>query len=96
MRQSITRKRSKTPMCDQCGGPLETAATARNPSAEIRANSIASCPSCMCLFLVDADLRPLSAFEIADEAEWNAALRVAFAADLSSKSGRGRTWTPCA
>jgi hypothetical protein len=73
MRQSITRKRSKPPTCDVCGEPLETAATAQSPSAMIRANSLARCPSCMILFVIGADLQPSPDLSC-DEAAFNAAM----------------------
>src|ERR1700730_14013180 len=75
MRKPITRRRSKPPTCELCGAPLETAATAQNPSATIRANSLARCPSCMVLFVIGADLRPspdLSDDEAAFDAAMNA------------------------
>jgi hypothetical protein len=58
MRKPMTRKRSKPPTCPLCREPLETVATAQNPSATIGANSLARCPSCMVLFVIGADLRP--------------------------------------
>lgn len=75
MRKPITRRRTKPPTCLLCDEPLETAAMARNPSATIRANSLARCPSCMVLFVIGADLRPspdLSDDEVAFDAAMNA------------------------
>jgi hypothetical protein len=72
MRQSITRKPSKPPTCNVCGEPLETAATIQNPSAMIRANNLARCPSCMILSVV-GDLQP-SPDLLGDEAAFNAAM----------------------
>ena len=54
MRKPITQRRTKPPTCKWCDEPLETAATAQNPSATIRANSLARCPSCMVLFVIGA------------------------------------------
>jgi hypothetical protein len=62
-------------MCPLCGDLLETAATAQNPSATIRANSLTRCPSCMVLFVVGANMRPspdLSDDEAAFDAAMNA------------------------
>src|SRR5260221_79832 len=59
MRKPTTRRRTKPPTCLLCGEPLETAATTQNPSATITANSLARCPSCMLLFVIGADRRPL-------------------------------------
>ena len=73
MRKPITRKRSKPPTCQLCGEPLETAATAQNPSATIRANSLTRCPSCMVLCVIGADLRPLPDLSD-DEAAFDAAM----------------------
>jgi hypothetical protein len=73
MRQSITRKSSKPPTCDVCGEPLETAATAQNLSARIRANSLAHCPSCMILFTIGPDLKTSPDLSC-DEAAFNAAM----------------------
>ena len=81
MRQPTARKHAKPPTCepptcepptcDTCGGPLETAATVRNPSATIRPNSLARCPACLRLFVIGTDLRPdLSC----DEAAFNDAM----------------------
>jgi hypothetical protein len=42
-----------------CGAPLETAATAQNPSATIRANSLARCPSCLLLYVIGSDRQPV-------------------------------------
>jgi hypothetical protein len=55
----MSRKRSTPPLCDRCGVPLETAATAQNPSAAITANSLARCPTCLVLFVVGVDLQPV-------------------------------------
>jgi hypothetical protein len=75
MRKPISRRRTKPPTCQLCDEPLETAATTQNPSATIRANSLARCPSCMVLFVIGADLRPspdLSDDEAAFDAAMNA------------------------
>jgi hypothetical protein len=73
MRKPITRRRTKPPTCQLCGEPLETAATAQNPSAAIRANSLARCPSCMVLFVIGTDLWPSPDFS-GDEAAFDAAM----------------------
>ena len=75
MRKSITRRCTKPPTCQLCGDLLETAATAQNPSATIRANSLTRCPSCVVLFVVGANMRPspdLSDDEAAFDAAMNA------------------------
>jgi hypothetical protein len=108
MRQSITRKRSKLPTCEQCGGPLETAATAHNPSATIAANSLARCPSCLILFVIGADLQPspdLSCDEAAFTAAMNAdpkikkwaektleTFRIRQAAEIKAECVAARAW----
>ena len=75
MRKPITWRRTKPLTCKWCDEPLETAATAQNPSAAIRANSLARCPSCMVLYVIGADLRPspdLSDDDAAFDAAMNA------------------------
>ena len=74
MRKSITRTRSKPSSCELCGTPLETAATAQNPSATITANSLARCPSCMVLFVIGADRRPIPPHFSDDEDAFDAAM----------------------
>jgi hypothetical protein len=69
MRKPITRRRTKSPLCELCNEPLETAATAQNPSATITANSLARCSSCMVLFVIGADLQTSH-----DETAFNAAM----------------------
>jgi hypothetical protein len=59
--------------CDLCDGPLETAATAQNPSATIRANSLVRCPSCLILFVIGADLQPSEDLTF-DDTAFNAAM----------------------
>jgi hypothetical protein len=71
MRKSVTRRLTKSPMCEYCFGPLETAATPQNPSATITAKSLARCASCINLFMIGADLR---AHVLDDEAELNEAM----------------------
>jgi hypothetical protein len=56
-----------------CGEALETAATAQNPSAMIRANNLARCPSCMILSVIGDDLQPSPDLSC-DEAAFNAAM----------------------
>jgi hypothetical protein len=73
MRTSITRRRTKPPLCELCYEPLETAATTQNPSATITANSLARCPSCMVLCVIGADLRRSEDLSF-DEAAFNAAM----------------------
>jgi uncharacterized protein with PIN domain len=73
MRQSIIPKLSNPPVCEHCSESLETAATAQNPSATIRENSLARCPSCPVLVWVGADLRP-SPEHLDDEAAFDAAI----------------------
>jgi hypothetical protein len=75
MGKPITQRCAKPPTCQLCGEPLETAATAQNPSATIRANSLAHCSSCMVLFVIGVDLRPspdLSDDEAAFDSAMNA------------------------
>ncbi len=79
MRKPLTRTRTKPLTCQLCDELLETAATAQNPSAAIRVNSLARCPSCMVLFVIGADLRPspdLSDDEAAFDSVMNADLEV--------------------
>jgi len=73
MRKPTTRRRTKPPLCELCYEPLETAATAQNPSATITANSFARCPSCLVLFWIGADLRP-SEDVLESEATFDAAM----------------------
>lgn len=73
MRKPVTRRSTKHSTCQLCGGPLETAATTQNPSATIRANSLARCPSCLVLCVIGADLQPSSNLSD-DEASFEAAL----------------------
>jgi hypothetical protein len=73
MSEPVTRNHSKHPACDLCGEPLETAATAQNPSAMIIANSLARCSSCLVLFVIGDDLRPSEDLSV-DEAAFNAAM----------------------
>jgi hypothetical protein len=47
MRKRVTRRHTRSPMCEFCFGPLETAATPQNPSATITASSLARCASCV-------------------------------------------------
>jgi hypothetical protein len=73
MRKPITRRHTKPPMCELCYEPLETAATAQNPSATITANSLARCSSCMVLFVIGADLQ--TSHDLShDETAFNAAM----------------------
>jgi len=73
MRKPPTRRRTEPPTCQLCGDPLETAATAQNPSATITANNLARCPSCMVLCVIGADLRPSEDLSF-DEAAFDAAM----------------------
>jgi hypothetical protein len=73
MREPTTRKRTKSPLCELCHEPLETATTAQNPSATITANSLARCSACMVLFVIGADL--WTSHDLSnDEAAFNAAM----------------------
>jgi hypothetical protein len=73
MRKPITRRRTKSPLCELCNEPLETAATAQNPSATITANNLVRCSSCMVLFVIGADLQ--TSHDLSnDEAAFNAAM----------------------
>ena len=74
MRKPITRRRTKVPTCQLCGEPLETAATAQNPSATVTASSLARCPSCMVLFVIGPDGRSISPNLSDDETAFNAAM----------------------
>lgn len=108
MRQPITGKYTRPPICQTCLVPLETAATAQNPSATITANSLARCPSCLVLYVVGADLRP-SPDSSDDEAAFNAAMnanpeieewvertlemaRIRTAAEIKAKCVAAREW----
>lgn len=108
MRQSITPKPANPPVCDHCGESLETAATAQNPSATVKANNLARCPSCLILFVIGSDLQPLSllsdsgaAFEAAmnadpDIKEWAEktleTLRIRRAAEIKAECVVARAW----
>src|ERR1700677_1302032 len=73
MRHSINRKLPQPPKCDRCKEPLETPATAQNPSATIMAYSLARCPSCLVLFVIGTNLQPSPDLS-ADETTFNAAM----------------------
>jgi len=108
MRKPITQRRTKPLTCKWCDEPLETAATAQNPSAAIRANSLARCPSCMVLYVIGADLRPspdLSDDEAAFDAAMNAnpevkewviktleAARIRAVAEIKAECAVAREW----
>jgi len=74
MRKPTTRRRAKPPTCQLCGELLETAATAQNPLATITAKCLARCPSCMILFVIDADRRSISPEFSEDEDEFDTAM----------------------
>ena len=73
MTKPVTRRRTQPPLCELCYEPVETAATAQNPSATITANSLARCSSCNVLFVIGADLQ--TSHDLSnDEAAFNAAM----------------------
>ncbi len=82
MRQQISRKRPKPPTCDLCSETLETAATPRNPSAELRPHTLARCPNCLILCVLDETLQPCGD-EVLDEDTFDAA---------TNSSAEMRTW----
>ena len=73
MTKPVTRRRTQPPLCELCYEPVETAATAQNPSATITANSLARCSSCNVLFVIGADLQ-ISHDLSNDEAAFNVAM----------------------
>jgi hypothetical protein len=82
MGHSIVRKRSKPPTCDLCSETLETAATAQNPSAKLQPYTLARCPKCLILCILDETLRPCGD-EVIDEDTFDAAM---------NSSSEMRTW----
>jgi hypothetical protein len=82
MGHSSVRTRSKPPTCDLCSETLETAATAQNPSAKLQPYTLARCPKCLILCILDETLRPCRN-EVLDEDTFNVAM---------NSSPEMRTW----
>jgi hypothetical protein len=83
MGHSIVRKRSKSPTGDVCSETLETAVTPRNPSAKLQPYTLARCPKCLILEVLDETLRPCGIDVLLDEDTFDAAM---------NSSPEMRTW----